>query len=146
MRQNFLYEFWSPDGDYQKLVLTAKEADMYSIETNVMMEMAYDCYERNPSKYNGVLDAFGQCYYTASLITEGVIQEKSKKNWYKMICYTPYGEESSWICAGDKLYYENQMKKTMTDEWWPEHKNEYDEREDFYHACYCKEEPIQAYS
>ena len=60
MRQNFLYEFWSPDGDYQKLVLTAKEADMYSIETNVMMEMAYDCYERNPNKYNGVLDAFGQ--------------------------------------------------------------------------------------
>ena len=141
MQQNFLYEFWSPDGDYQRLVLAANEANMYDIETNVMMEMAYDCYERNPDKYHNVLDAFGQCYYAASFITESATNS-DKKDWYKMICYTPYGEEMSWICAGDRVGMEDQMKKELTAEWWPEHKNEYDEREDFYHACYCKKEPL----
>ena len=54
MQQNFLYEFWSPDGDYQMLVLAANEANMYDIETNVMMEMPYHCYERTPDTSNNV--------------------------------------------------------------------------------------------
>lgn len=143
MTQNFLYEFWSPDGDYQKLVLNEREVNAYDITSNVMMDMAYDCYERNPDRYNGVLDAFGQCYYTNSLITQEAI-DAGKKNWYKLTCYTPYGESNSWVCANSRSYAEDQLKKETAAEWWPEHKDEYHDREDFYHACYCKEEPLHS--
>ena len=73
MQQNFLYEFWSPDGDYQRLVLAANEANMYDRINKFQNDQSYKLFiatsqkcgtgvTLNAAKYMIVLD----CPYTYS--------------------------------------------------------------------------------
>ena len=145
MSQEYLYEFWSPEGDHEQIRATVAEACLYDITCDMLMEVAFKCYENHPDKYTNVADAFGQCYYTKTLITD---EARSKKNedCFKLIGYTPYGEYNIWLVANgsDSIeQFKHWMKTELTAEWWPEYRNEYDNKEDFYAACDCVIEKVE---
>lgn len=145
MDKDYLYEFWSPEGDYQKVRATPSEARRHDITGSMLMDVACDCYEKHPDKYRDVADVLSQCYYTKTLITDEACYKKDK-DCFRLTGYTPYGEYSTWLIANgsDSIeQFEHGMKTELTVEWWPEHRDEYDEKEDFYNACYCVIEKIE---
>lgn len=145
MSQDYLYEFWSPEGDYKKVRATPFEARSYDIIGSMLMDVAYDCYEKHQDKYRNVADVLSKCYYNKTLITDEA-RFKNDEDCFRLTGYTPYGEFNTWLVANgsDSIeQFEHQMKIELTAEWWPEHRNEYDDKEDFYAACYCKVEPIK---
>ena len=145
MDKDYLYEFWSPEGDYQKVRATPSEARRHDITGSMLMDIACDCYEKHSDKYRDVADVLSRCYYTKTLITDEACCKKDK-DCFKLTGYTPYGEYSTWLIANgsDSIeQFEHGMKTELTIEWWPEHRDEYDEKEDFYNACYCVIEKIE---
>lgn len=145
MSQDYLYEFWSPEGDYQKVRATPSEARRHDITGSMLMDVACDCYEKHPDKYRNVADVLSQCYYNKTLITDEA-HDKKDEDCFRLTGYTPYGESNTWIVANgtDSIkQFEHGMKTELTAEWWPEHRNEYDEKEDFQNACYCVIEKIE---
>ena len=145
MSQDYLYEFWSPEGDYQKTRTTPSEARRHNITGSMLMDVACDCYEKHPDKYRNVADVLSQCYYTKTLITDEA-RYKKDKDCFRLTGYTPYGEYSTWLVANGSdilKQLEHGMKEELTVEWWPEHRDEYDEKEDFHIACYCTIEKIE---
>ena len=145
MSQDYLYEFWSPEGDYKKVRATPFEARRYDITGDMLMDIACECYEKHQDKYRNVADVLSQCYYTKTLITEGA-RGKRDADCFRLTGYTPYGEFSTWLVANgsDSVeQFEHWMKEELTADWWQEHRDEYDDKEDFYAACYCKVKPIK---
>lgn len=145
MSQDYLYEFWSPEGDYKKVRATPFEARRYDITGDMLMDIACECYEKHQDKYRNVADVLSQCYYTKTLITEGA-RGKRDADCFRLTGYTPYGESSTWLVANgsDSVeQFEHWMKEELTADWWQEHRDEYDDKEDFYAACYCKVKPIK---
>lgn len=145
MSQDYLYEFWSPEGDYKKVRATPFEARRYDITGDMLMDIACECYEKHQDKYHNVADVLSQCYYTKTLITEGA-RGKRDADCFRLTGYTPYGESSTWLVANgsDSVeQFEHWMKEELTADWWQEHRDEYDDKEDFYAACYCKVKPIK---
>lgn len=145
MSQDYLYEFWSPEGDYRKVRATPFEARRYDITGDMLMDVACECYEKHQDKYRNVADVLSQCYYTKTLITEGA-RGKRDADCFRLTGYTPYGESSTWLVANgsDSVeQFEHWMKEELTADWWQEHRDEYDDKEDFYAACYCKVKPIK---
>lgn len=145
MSQDYLYEFWSPEGDYKKVRATPFEARRYDITGDMLMDVACECYEKHQDKYRNVADVLSQCYYTKTLITEGA-RGKRDADCFRLTGYTPYGESSTWLVANgsDSMeQFEHWMKEELTADWWQEHRDEYDDKEDFYAACYCKVEKIE---
>lgn len=145
MSQDYLYEFWSPEGDYKKVRATPFEARSYDIIGSMLMDVAYDCYEKHQDKYHNVADVLSKCYYNKTLVTDEA-RFKNDEDCFRLTGYTPYGESNTWIVANgsDSIkQFEHQMKIELTAEWWPEHRDEYDEKEDFYAACYCKVESVK---
>lgn len=145
MSQDYLYEFWSPEGDYKKVRATPFEARRYDITGDMLMDVACECYEKHQDKYRNVADVLSQCYYTKTLITEGA-RGKRDADCFRLTGYTPYGESSTWLVANgsDSVeQFEHWMKEELTADWWQEHRDEYDDKEDFYAACYCKVKPIK---
>ena len=145
MSQDYLYEFWSPEGDYQKVRATPSEARRHDITGSMLMDVACDCYEKHPDKYRNVADVLSQCYYNKTLITDEA-HDKKDEDCFRLTGYTPYGESNTWIVVNgtdSTKQFEHGMKTELTAEWWPEHRNEYDEKEDFYNACYCVIEKIE---
>lgn len=145
MSQDYLYEFWSPEGDYRKVRATPFEARRYDITGDMLMDVACECYEKHQDKYRNVADVLSQCYYTKTLITEGA-RGKRDADCFRLTGYTPYGESSTWLVANgsDSVeQFEHWMKEELTADWWQEHRDEYDDKEDFYAACYCKVEKVE---
>lgn len=145
MSQDYLYEFWSPEGDYKKVRATPFEARRYDITGDMLMDIACECYEKHQDKYRNVADVLSQCYYTKTLITEGA-RGKRDADCFRLTGYTPYGESSTWLVANgsDSVeQFEHWMKEELTADWWQEHRDEYDDKEDFYAACYCKVEKVE---
>lgn len=145
MSQDYLYEFWSPEGDYKKVRATPFEARRYDITGDMLMDVACECYEKHQDKYRNVADVLSQCYYTKTLITEGA-RGKRDADCFRLTGYTPYGESSTWLVANgsDSVeQFEHWMKEELTADWWQEHRDEYDDKEDFYAACYCKVEKVE---
>lgn len=145
MSQDYLYEFWSPEGDYKKVRATPFEARRYDITGDMLMDVACECYEKHQDKYHNVADVLSQCYYTKTLITEEA-RGKRDADCFRLIGYTPYGESSTWLVANgsDSMeQFEHWMKEELTADWWQEHRDEYDDKEDFYAACYCKVEKVE---
>lgn len=145
MSQDYLYEFWSPEGDYKKVRATLFEARRYDITGDMLMDIACECYEKHQDKYRNVADVLSQCYYTKTLITEGA-RGKRDADCFRLTGYTPYGESSTWLVANgsDSVeQFEHWMKEELTADWWQEHRDEYDDKEDFYAACYCKVEKVE---
>lgn len=145
MSQDYLYEFWSPEGDYKKVRATPFEARRYDITGDMLMDVACECYEKYQDKYRNVADVLSQCYYTKTLITEGA-RGKRDADCFRLTGYTPYGESSTWLVANgsDSMeQFEHWMKEELTADWWQEHRDEYDDKEDFYAACYCKVEKVE---
>ncbi len=145
MSQDYLYEFWSPEGDYKKVRATPFEARRYDITGDMLMDVACECYEKHQDKYRNVADVLSQCYYTKTLITEGA-RGKRDADCFRLTGYTPYGESSTWLVANgsDSMeQFEHWMKEELTADWWQEHRDEYDDKEDFYAACYCKVEKVE---
>lgn len=145
MSQDYLYEFWSPEGDYKKVRATPFEARRYDITGDMLMDVACECYEKHQDKYRNVADVLSQCYYTKTLITEGA-RGKRDADCFRLTGYTPYGESSTWLVANgsDSMeQFEHWMKEELTADWWQEHRDEYDDKEDFYAACYCKAEKVE---
>lgn len=145
MSQDYLYEFWSPEGDYQKVRATPFEARKNDIPGSMLMDIACDCYEKHSDKYRNVADVLSQCYYNKTLITDEA-DDKKDEDCLKLIGYTPYGEYNAWLVVNwfnDIEQLKHQMKTELTAEWWPEHRDEYDEKEDFYNSCYCVIEKIE---
>lgn len=145
MSQDYLYEFWSPEGDYKKVRATPFEARRYDITGDMLMDVACECYEKHQDKYRNIADVLSQCYYTKTLITEGA-RGKRDADCFRLTGYTPYGESSTWLVANgsDSVeQFEHWMKEELTADWWQEHRDEYDDKEDFYAACYCKVKPIK---
>ena len=145
MSQDYLYEFWSPEGDYKKVRATPFEARRYDITGDMLMDVACECYEKHQDKYRNVADVLSQCYYTKTLITEGA-RGKRDADCFRLTGYTPYGESSTWLVANgsDSMeQFEHWMKEELTADWWQEYRDEYDDKEDFYAACYCKVEKVE---
>ena len=145
MSQDYLYEFWSPEGDYKKVRATPFEARRYDITGDMLMDVACECYEKHQNKYRNVADVLSQCYYTKTLITEEA-RGKRDADCFRLTGYTPYGESSTWLVANgsDSMeQFEHWMKEELTADWWQEHRDEYDDKEDFYAACYCKVEKVE---
>lgn len=145
MSQDYLYEFWSPEGDYKKVRATPFEARRYDITGDMLMDVACECYEKHQDKYHNVADVLSQCYYTKTLITEEA-RGKRDADCFRLTGYTPYGESSTWLVANgsDSMeQFEHWMKEELTADWWQEHRDEYDDKEDFYAACYCKVEKVE---
>lgn len=145
MYQDYLYEFWSPEGDYKKVRATPFEARSYDIIGSMLMDVAYECYEKHQDKYHNVADVLSKCYYNKTLVTNEA-RFKNDEDCFRLTGYTPYGESNTWLVANgsDSIeQFEHQMKTELTAEWWPEHRNEYDDKEDFYAACYCKVESVK---
>lgn len=145
MSQDYLYEFWSPEGDYRKVRATPAEARRYDITGQMLMEVACDCYNEHYMEYRNVADVLSKCYYNRTLITDEA-RGKKDEDCFRLTGYTPYGECNTWIVANgsDNIeQFEHWMKTELTSEWWPEHRNEYDDKEDFYAACYCKVEKVE---
>lgn len=145
MSQDYLYEFWSPEGDYKKVRATPFEARRYDITGDMLMDVACECYEKHQGKYRNVADVLSQCYYTKTLITEEA-RGKRDADCFRLTGYTPYGESSTWLVANgsDSVeQFEHWMKEELTADWWPEYRDEYDDKEDFYAACYCKVEKVE---
>lgn len=145
MYQDYLYEFWSPEGDYKKVRATPFEARSYDIIGSMLMDVAYKCYEKHQDKYHNVADVLSKCYYNKTLVTDEA-RFKNDEDCFRLTGYTPYGESNTWLVANgsDSIeQFEHQMKTELTAEWWPEHRDEYDEKEDFYAACYCKVESVK---
>lgn len=145
MSQNYLYEFWSPEGDYRKVCATPAEARRYDITGDMLMDVACECYEKHQDKYRNMADVLSQCYYTKTLITEEA-RGKRDADCFRLTGYTPYGESSTWLVANgsDSMeQFEHWMKEELTADWWQEHRDEYDDKEDFYAACYCKVEKVE---
>lgn len=145
MSQDYLYEFWSPEGDYKKVRATPFEARRYDITGDMLMDIACECYEKHQDKYRNIADVLSQCYYTKTLITEGA-RGKRDADCFRLTGYTPYGESSTWLVANGSDSVEQSehwMKEELTADWWQEHRDEYDDKEDFYAACYCKVKPIK---
>lgn len=145
MSQDYLYEFWSPEGDYKKVRVTPFEARRYDITGDMLMDIACECYEKHQDKYRNVADVLSQCYYTKTLITEGA-RGKRDADCFRLTGYTPYGESSTWLVANgsDSVeQFEHWMKEELAADWWQEHRDEYDDKEDFYAACYCKIEKVE---
>lgn len=145
MSQDYLYEFWSPEGDYRKVRATPEEARRHDITGRMLMEVACDCYHEHYMEYSNVADVLSKCYYNKTLITDEA-RDKKDKDCFKLIGYTPYGEYNTWIVANgsDNIeQFKHWMKTELTAEWWPEYRNEYDDKEDFYAACYCKVEKVE---
>ena len=145
MSQDYLYEFWSPEGDYRKVRATPAEARRYDITGQMLMEVACDCYHEHYMEYRNVADVLSKCYYTKTFITDKACGKKDE-DCFRLIGYTPYGEYNAWIVANgsDSVeQFEHWMKTELTTEWWPEHRDEYDDKEDFYAACYCKVEKVE---
>lgn len=145
MSQDYLYEAYSPEGDYLSVRATPFEARRYDITGSLLMDVACDCYNNYPLKYRNIADVLSQCYYTKTLITD---EARGKKNedCFRLIGHTPYGEYNTWIVANgsDSIeQFKHWMKTELTAEWWPEHRDEYDDKEDFYAACYCKVEKVE---
>lgn len=78
MSQNYLYEFWSPEGDYRKVRATPEEARRYDITGSMLMEVACDCYHEHYMEYSNVADVLRKCYYTKTLITDEACCKKIK--------------------------------------------------------------------
>ena len=111
----------------------------------MLMEVACDCYNEHYMEYRNVADVLSKCYYNRTLITDDA-RDKKDEDCFKLIGYTPYGEYNIWIIANGSdsvKQFEHYMKTELTAEWWPEHRNEYDKKEDFYAACYCKVEKVE---
>ena len=145
MSQDYLYEFWSPEGDYRKVRATPFEARRYDITGDMLMDVACECYEKHQDKYRNVADVLSQCYYTKTLITEEARGTRDA-DCFRLTGYTPYGESSTWLVANgsDSMeQFEHWMKEELTADWWQEHRDEYDDKEDFYAACYCKVEKVE---
>lgn len=145
MSQNYLYEAYSPEGDYLSARATPFEARRYDITGSLLMDVACECYNNHPLKYRNIGDVLSQCYYTKTLITDEACGKKDE-DCFKLIGYTPYGEYNTWLVANgsDSVeQFEHWMKTELTAEWWPEHRDEYDNKEDFYAACYCKREKVE---
>lgn len=145
MSQDYLYEFWSPEGDYKKVRATPFEARRYDITGDMLMDIACECYEKHQDKYRNVADVLSQCYYTKTLITDGACGKRDA-DCFRLTGYTPYGESSTWLVANgsDSMeQFEHWMKEELTADWWQEHRDEYDDKEDFYAACYCKVEKVE---
>lgn len=145
MSQDYLYEFWSPEGDYRKVRATPAEARRYDITGHMLMEVACDCYNEHYMEYRNVADVLSKCYYNRTLITDEA-RGKKDEDCFRLTGYTPYGECNTWIVANgsDSIeQFEHWMKTELTAEWWPEHRDEYDDKEDFYAACYCKVEKVE---
>lgn len=144
MSQDYLYEFWSPEGDCRKVYATPSEARRHDITGSMLMDIACDCYEKHPDKYRNIGDVLSQCYYTKTLITDEARYRKDAE-CFRLTGYTPYGEYNTWLVNGSNnaKQLEHGMKTELTVEWWPEHRDEYDEKEDFYNACYCVIEKIE---
>lgn len=145
MSQDYLYEFWSPEGDYRKVRATPFEARRHDITGQMLMEVACDCYEKHQDKYHNVADVLSKCYYNKTLITDEA-RDKKDEDCFKLIGYTPYGEYNTWLVANgsDSVeQFEHWMKEELTADWWQEHRDEYDDKEDFYAACYCKVEKVE---
>lgn len=145
MSQDYLYEFWSPEGDYRKVRATPAEARRYDITGQMLMEVACDCYHEHYMEYRNVADVLSKCYYNRTLITDEA-RGKKDEDCFRLTGYTPYGEYNTWIVANgsDSIeQFEHGMKTELTADWWPEHRDEYDDKEDFYAACYCKREKIE---
>ena len=145
MSQDYLYEFWSPEGDYRKVRATPAEARRYDITGNMLMEVACDCYHEHYMEYSNVADVLSKCYYNKTLITDEA-RDKKDEDCSKLIGYTPYGEYNTWLVANgsDNIeQFKHWMKTELTAEWWPEYRNEYDNKEDFYAACDCVIEKIE---
>ena len=144
MSQDYLYEFWSPEGDCRKVYATPSEARRYDITGNMLMDIACDCYKKHPDKYRNIGDVLSQCYYTKTLITNETRYKKDAE-CFRLTGYTPYGEYNTWLVNGSNnaKQLEHGMKTELTVEWWPEHRDEYDEKEDFYNACYCVIEKVE---
>jgi hypothetical protein len=124
---------------------TPAEARRYDITGQMLMEVACDCYHEHYMEYRNVADVLSKCYYNRTLITDEA-RDKKDEDCFRLIGYTPYGESNTWIVANgsDNIeQFEHGMKTELTVEWWPEHRDEYDEKEDFYNACYCKVEPVK---
>lgn len=124
---------------------TPAEARRYDITGQMLMEVACDCYHEHYMEYRNVADVLSKCYYNRTLITNEA-RDKKDEDCFRLIGYTPYGEFNTWIVANgsDSIeQFEHGMKTELTVEWWPEHRDEYDNKEDFYNACYCKVEPIK---
>lgn len=145
MSQEYLYEFWSPEGDYRKVRATPAEARRYDITGSMLMEVACDCYNEHYMEYRNVADVLSKCYYNKTLITDEACNKKDE-DCFRLTGYTPYGESSTWLVANgsDSVeQFEHWMKEELTADWWPEHRDEYDDKEDFYAACYCKREKVE---
>lgn len=124
---------------------TPAEARRYDITGQMLMEVACDCYHEHYMEYRNVADVLSKCYYNRTLITDEA-RGKKDEDCFRLTGYTPYGEYSTWLIANgsDSIeQFEHGMKTELTVEWWPEHRDEYDEKEDFYNACYCKVEPVK---
>lgn len=145
MSQDYLYEFWSPEGDYRKVRATPAEARRYDITGSMLMEVACDCYNEHYMEYSNVADVLSKCYYTKTLITDEA-RCKKDADCFRLTGYTPYGEYNTWLVANgsDSIeQFKHWMKTELTAEWWPEYRNEYDNKEDFYAACDCVIEKVE---
>lgn len=145
MSQEYLYEAYSPEGEYLSTRATPFEARRYDITGSLLMDVACECYNNHPHKYRDIGDVLSKCYYTKTLITD---EARGKKNedCFKLIGYTPYGEYNTWLVANgsDSIeQFKHWMKTELTAEWWPEYRNEYDNKEDFYAACDCVIEKVE---
>ena len=98
MSQDYLYEFWSPEGDYRKVRATPFEARRYDIIGSMLMDVACECYEKHQDKYHNVADVLSKCYYNKTLITDEA-RFKNDEDCFRLTGYTPYGESNTWLVA-----------------------------------------------